>query len=169
MAFESYGEPIENIDGRTEYKYVSPTDLVARMIYSEAMAESYSGKVGCYWTYANRMILSIDEFGHSTYDIITNSGYDGMKTSFAHSPDRSSQAWYDSCYIAATGPSSNPIGHCLWFNKNLFFHNHSYTVDGITYYKFPGTPSFQKVVEKVVVGNHTFFRVEGSKYIKEYN
>lgn len=165
--FDYLGKPVDYIDSRTEYKNLTAADICARLIYSEAYSESYLGKQGVFWVCANRILLDIAEFGHTTWEVCTNpsNSFDGMKTSLAHRPDQSSQAWYDSCRISITNSGNvNPIGKCLWFNKNDFFNSNSYTYGGYTYYKFPGSTVYQKLVEKVVIGNHTFFRVEGSRY-----
>lgn len=156
--FDYLGEPLNYIDGRTEYKYQSTTDLVARMVYSEAAGESYKGKQGCYWVYANRLVKNSTQFGKSTYEILTKPGeFVGMKGSLAHKPNRTSTAWNDSCKIAVSGASnSNPVGKCLWFNTNSTFKSRSNSSGG---YTFDGGKTYKKVLEKVVIGNHTFFRV----------
>jgi hypothetical protein len=158
------GDPVPQIDNRTEYQYLLPQDIIARVIYSEAQGESYQGKQAVHYVIVNRLLLDMGEFGHSTWEICTNpvNSFDGMKTTAAHAPTTSSQAWQDSIYIAITN-TTNPIGHCLWFNRNDVFKNNCNAA--MTEYKFPGTSIYKKIVEKYVIGNQTFFRVEGSTYV----
>ena len=162
--FDYLGEPIEYIDGYTEYQSLYVTDVLTRLIYSEAAGESYSGKQGVAYTVWNRLAIDLPEFGSTVKEICTNpaNAFDGMKTSLAHTPDRSTQAWYDSCYIAVTGVSNNnPIGKCLWFNTNDLFNSR---LNFSGKYTFDGGKTYKTIVEKVVIGNHTFFRVEGYSY-----
>lgn len=158
------GEPVPYINGKDEYQYLSNTDLVARMIYSEASGESYSGKQGCFRVYANRLLIDVPEFGHTTFDIITNptNGFDGMKNSLAHAPNRSSQAWIDSCNIAALGAgNSNPVGKSLWFNTTPLFKSR---LNSAGKYTFNGGITYKTVTDKYEIGKHTFFRIEGYNF-----
>lgn len=158
------GESVPYINGKDEYQYLSNTDLVARMIYSEANGESYKGKQGCFRVYANRLYIDKSEFGRTTFDIITNqtNGFDGMKTSLAHAPNTSSQAWIDSCNIAALGAgNSNPVGKSLWFNTNSLFKSR---LNSAGKYTFDGGRTYKIITEQHVIGNHTFFSVEGYNF-----
>lgn len=78
------------------------------------------------------------------------------------SSDTSSDAWKVSLSIAKgikdDSTDDNPIGTCLWFNTNTYYN--SVTKKNGGKYSFGGSKTY-KVVEKVVIENHTFFRVEG--------
>ncbi|EJT5915583.1 cell wall hydrolase [Clostridium perfringens] len=150
--YDHLGKPIYST---SDYKLLSNTDLIARMLYSEAQGESYKGKQGCYYVYANRLKLNINEFGKSTYEILVGKGFFAMNNSFAMRPNTSSQAWLDCCKIAVAGPSnSNPVGNCLYFNTNARFSQLSSNGK----YNMQGT--WHTIKEKVVIGNHTFFRIK---------
>lgn len=134
---------------------------MARTIYSEAMGESYTGKVAIYHIAFNRLKKNMKEFGTPTMkDVLlkTPGGFDGLTTYYARNPNVYSQAWRDCCDIASTA-GSNPIGNCLWYNTNLVFASKTFTSGGYTYYRF--NSGAKKIVEKVIIGKHTFFRVEG--------
>ncbi|WP_145925817.1 hypothetical protein [Bacillus weihaiensis] len=84
-----------------------------------------------------------------------------MTTSLARCPQNSTQ-WNNS-YTAASSPSSvtKSVGRSLWFNTNsVFASRDGYDSSGNLTYTFPGQ-SPKRVVERVVIGNHTFFRVSG--------
>lgn len=162
-----YGEPLEN-KGTSEWDLSEfagrdSVDLLARMIYSEARGESYKGKQGCAHVAKNRKAKNTTEFGGNTYEGVLLKKYQfaGMTTESARKPDLTSTAWKDSLEIASNmATTTNPIGSCLWFVTNTYFKSHSRTKDGVEEYTFDGT-NYRKVVEKVVIGNHTFFRVQG--------
>lgn len=159
--YEMMGQPVSNQTGLQEFTDMPEEYILARTIYSEAMGESYTGKVAIYHIAMNRLRKNLSEFGRPTLkDVLlkTPGGFDGLTTSYARTPDVTSQAWKDSCDIAMTG-GTNPIGNCLWYNTNTVFTSNTYTSGGYTYYRF-GTSS-KKIIEKVVIGKHTFFRVEG--------
>lgn len=161
MAYEHLGRPLQYIDGYTEYQLEGVNSVLARLVYSEACNESYQGKQGVLYTVSNRVAIQRPEFGTSVLEVCLNrtNGFDGMKTSLAHTPDTSSQAWADSCYIAILWISSpDPIGKCLWFNTNSLFNSR---LNSSGKYTFDGGKTYKTIVEKVIIGNHTFFRVEG--------
>lgn len=85
-----------------------------------------------------------------------------MKTALAHTPNTSLQAWKDSCDIAViTISNPDPIGKCLWFNTNATYNSR---LNSTGKYTFDGGVTYKTVVEKVVIGNHTFFRIEGYNF-----
>lgn len=159
--YESMGKPVSNQSGLQEYEDMFTNDIWARTIYSEAIGESYTGKLAIYHIICNRQKKNSLEFGRPTFkDVLLHGDFDGLKTSYARCPNVYSQSWIDCCDIVMSG-GYNPIGNCLWYNTNTLFNNQLYSYGGYTYYKFPGTSSYKKVVEKVIIGNHTFFRIEG--------
>lgn len=136
--------------------------IMARTIYSEAMGESYTGKVAIYYIVINRQKKILEEFGRPMLkDVIleTLGGFDDLTTYYARNPYIYTQEWRDSCDIALTGGGGkNLIGNCLWYNTNTVFATKTFKSGGYTYYKF--NSGSKKIVEKVVIGKHTFFRVE---------
>jgi spore germination cell wall hydrolase CwlJ-like protein len=138
-------------------------DLVARLIYAEARGESMNGKKAVAQLVINRQLKNSSEFGGtSVHGVVLKSpgGFVGMTTSAARCPSTSTQQWQDSL-SAANNPGSGLIGKSLWFNTNTVFNNQSRTSNGYLEYKFPGTSTYKRVVERYVIGNHTFFRVSG--------
>lgn len=163
MAYYPYGEPLADQSGLNEFRGRDSVDLLARMIYSEARGESWAGKQGVAHVARLRKARNTSEFGGGTYEgVILKSGqFVGMTTQAAREPDTSSQAWQDCLYIASNmATQNNPIGTCLWFVTNSYFASHSRTSGGTEQYTFDGS-NYRNVVEKVVIGNHTFFRVAG--------
>lgn len=138
-------------------------DLLARMIYAEALGESEMGKRGVACVARNRKDhAKASEFGGTTYkDVVLASGqFSSITTSNFLKPDLNSTAWKDSLNIALNMDTVvNPISACLWFNTNDTYKNRTKTENGVEKYKFSGTDKYQQVVEKKVLGNHTFFRV----------
>lgn len=158
----AWGDPVANLPGLTEFDSLDSTDVLARCIYSEARGESQRGKAGVAWVISNRVDKNSSEFGGNTYKgvILKPNQFDGMTQKAAREPDTSSTAWDDCLSEAlASTRSSNPIGTCLWFVTNTLFASRVTETGGNQYWNF-GAGS-KKIVEKVVIGNHTFFRVEG--------
>ena len=157
------GACLTDQSGLTEFNGLTDVDLLARLIYSEARGESNTGKRGVYWIVMNRKSANKSYFGGSTTAgvILYPNSFEGMTTVYARCPDTSSQAWNDCLSIAQNG-GSNPISNCLYFVPNWLYEQQVDHYDGDEYYTFPGGgPYFQKVITKVIIGNHTFFRVEG--------
>ncbi|WP_281888923.1 cell wall hydrolase [Paenibacillus sp. YYML68] len=158
----AWGDPIQDLSGLQEFDPLDPVDVLARLIYSEARGESRTGKAGVVWVVSNRVDKNLSEFGGSTYKgvCLKPNAFAGLTTQSARQPDTSSSAW-DDCISEAlsSSRSSNPIGKCLWFVTNTYFSSKVTTSNGSEYWNF-GAGS-KKIVEKVVLGNHTFFRVEG--------
>jgi len=150
--------------GLSEFNAVTNnTELVARLIYSEAAAESMDGKKGVAQVVINRQLKnSVSEFGGANVrDVVlkTPGGFDGMTKSTARCPT-DVLAWNNS-WLAANDPGSATVkvGTTLWFNTNsLFAQRDGYDGAGYLTYTFPGQPA-ARVMEKVVIGGHTFFRV----------
>ncbi len=109
----------------------------------------------------NRKAKNSTEFGGNTVaGVVLRPGqFDGMTTSSARCPDTSSSAWSESLNVAQNG-GTNPIGKCLWFNTNTLYGNRTKIVNSKEHYTFDRT-NYKEVVEKVIIGNHTFFRVAG--------
>lgn len=145
----------------TEFNGLDSVDLLARLIYSEASTQEPKGKLGVYWVVVNRKNKNTSEFGgNTTAGVVLKSGaFDGMKTSNARCPSTSSTAWAESLSTASNG-GTNPIGKCLWFNGNEYYGTHTKTVNGQEKYTFNGS-TYIDVVEKVVIQDHTFFRLTG--------
>lgn len=159
---EVYGEPLADLTGLTEFNGRSAIDLIARLMYSEARGETQSGKAGVHYVVLNRMSKNLTEFGGNTYEgvILKPYQFSGMTTLSAREPDLTSSAWTNCLYLAnhfATEP--NPIGSCLWFLANAYFNNTVSNVNGVEYYNFGA--GAKQIVEKVILGGHTFFRVQG--------
>jgi hypothetical protein len=134
---------------------------MARLIYSESRGESITGKRGVARVVVNRQLKNLSEFGGSSArGVILNTpgGFVGMTTSDARCPNTGSTEWLDSLSVA-NDIGTNPVRQSLWFNTNTVFINQSR--NGGTEYRFPGTSTYKSVVEKYIIGNHTFFRVSG--------
>mgnify|MGYP003090206854 CR=1 FL=1 len=161
MAY-AYGEPLTDKSGLKEFAGRDSVDLLARVIYAEARGESWAGKQGVAYVVANRKKKNKTEFGGNTIEgvVLKPNQFVGMTTSDARQPDLTSQAWNDSLYIALNISSQdNPIGTCLWFVTNDHYAKHSQTKNGVEQYTFGS--GYKNVEEKVVIGEHTFFRVAG--------
>ncbi|MNI87268.1 hypothetical protein D3C73_1444500 [compost metagenome] len=91
--------------------------------------------------------------------VLKSGAFEGMTTSNARCPATSSTAWTD-CLSTATNGGTNPIGKCLWFNGNDYYATRIKTVSGKEKYTFDGS-TYTEVVEKVVIQDHTFFRLSG--------
>ena len=84
-----------------------------------------------------------------------------MTTSRARKPDLESDAWADSLDIASNmSTTKNPIGDCVWFMTNSAYKKDASGSGSNETFTF-SVSTAKKVVEKKVIGNHTFFRVEG--------
>ncbi len=156
----AYGDALKSTD---DLKGRDSVDLLARMLYSEAGNQTEKGKRGCAYVAKNRKDKDKKEFGGSTWEgvLLKENQFVGMTTSNALKPDTSSTAWKDSLDIAKNLSSkTNPIGTCLWFNTNTLYGKQSKTEKNKEYYKF-GSGAYNEVVEKVVIGDHTFFRITG--------
>ena len=156
----TYGEPLSSAD---DLKGRDGVDLLARMIYGEAGNQSEQGKRGCAYVAKNRKDKNTSEFGGNTWEgvLLKKNQFTGLTSSNGLKPDTTSDAWKDSLDIAQNLSSkSNPIGSCLWFNANSTYNNQSKSENGKEYYRF-GTGSYNEVVEKAVIGGHTFFRIVG--------
>lgn len=156
------GACLTDKSGLTEFNGLDSADILARLIYSEARGESLTGKRGVYHVVANRKAKNSSEFGGNTIlGVATKSGqFAGMTTSSARCPDTNSSAWSDCLSVAQNG-GTNPIGKCLWFNTTTLYGQRTRAVSGGgEEYTFNGS-TYTKVVEKVVIGNHTFFRLSG--------
>ncbi|MFM9279262.1 cell wall hydrolase [Paenibacillus jiagnxiensis] len=157
------GACLTDRSGLSEFNGLDSVDVLARLIYSEAQGETLEGKRGVYHVVVNRKAKNLSEFGgNTTLGIATASGqFAGMNTSNARCPDTSSSAWRDSLSVAQNG-GANRIGKCLWFNTNSLYRNRTRPASGGgEEYTFDGGASYRKVVEKVPIGGHTFFRVSG--------
>ncbi|RAV00178.1 cell wall hydrolase [Paenibacillus sp. YN15] len=160
----AWGDPIQNLSGLSEFDPLDVVDIMARLIYSEARGESTEGKVGVRKVLDNRYDHPArdSEFGGDTYKEIMLKPYafEGLTTISAREPDTNSTAW-DDCVSVTLGTLSvpNPIGNCLWFVTNSYFNNNVIQSGGEEYWNFGA--GNKKIVEKVIVDNQTFFRVEG--------
>jgi spore germination cell wall hydrolase CwlJ-like protein len=158
----AWGDPVQDLTGLTEFDPLDDGDVVARCIYSEARGESQKGKAGVVWVISNRVSKNLSEFGGNSYKkvVLKKNQFDGMTKAAARQPDVTSQAWKDCVSEAlASTRSQNPIGKCLWFVGNSYYANNVVKSGGNEYWNF-GSGN-KKIVEKVVIGNHTFFRIEG--------
>ena len=158
----AWGDPVPNLPELTEFDPLDPVDVVSRCIYSEARGETQEGKAGVVWVISNRVDKNLSEFGGNSYKgvVLYPYAFEGMTTIYAREPDNTSQAWDDCVSEAlAFSRSPNPIGNCLWFVPNLDFAANVID-DGTTEYWNFGRGN-RKIIEKVVVDNQTFFRVEG--------
>jgi hypothetical protein len=160
----NFGQSVANFAG---FSNLNETDVIARMLFSEARGESYEGKRGCAFLLRNRRAKNLSEFGGNTLKNIVLHGngsqFAGMTTASARDPGSIGQlaAWSDCMDIAANIESiSNPIGGCLWFWTNTLFNSRRRVVSGVEQIDLV-SGSYRDVVEKVIIGNHTFFRVTG--------
>ena len=156
----------DSLSSTNDLKGRDGIDLLARMIYSEAGNQSEEGKRACAFVAKNRKDKNASEFGGNTWEgvLLKENQFVGMTTANALRPDTSSTVWSTSLDIAKNLSSkTNPIGKCLWFNTNSLYSSRIRNVNGQggpEQYKFPGG-EYRDVVEKKVIGNHTFFRVSG--------
>lgn len=156
------GDPVADLAGLTEFNSLDATDLLARLIYSEASTQSKTGKAGVAWVVSNRVDKNLGEFGGNTYKgvILRQNAFEGMTTINARQPVTSSTTWLDSVEQAVISSRlSNPIGTCLWFVGNDHFAANVIKSGSIEYWNFG--EGNKKIVEKKVLGDHTFFKVEG--------
>ncbi|MCT4686783.1 cell wall hydrolase [Vallitalea sp.] len=156
-----YGEPLNSND---ELIGRDSVDLLARMVYGEAMSESFVGKEAVAMVAYNRKRYNDSEFGGNTYEgvLLHEPGFDSMQGTIVLQPDLNSGDWESSLQIARNMPRANPIGKCLWFVKNNLYSTLSrINSEGNEEFKFNSSPFWKLVVEKQVIGNHTFFRLEG--------
>lgn len=159
-----YGEPLPDESGLSEFEGRDSVDLLARMIYSEARGEAWVGKQGVAHVANNRKAKNLAEFGGNTFEgvLLYPGAFAGMTTLAAREPSLTSQAWTDSLYIAGNMATQyNPIGTCLWFVTNSYYEDNSRIYNGQEQYTFNGGSTWKNVVEKNVIGSHTFFRVTG--------
>jgi len=49
----------------------------------------------------------------------------------------------------------------MWFVTNSYYEDNSRTYNGQEQYTFNGGSTWKNIVEKNVIGSHTFFRVTG--------
>lgn len=158
----AWGDPLSDLAGLNEFQPLDVVDVVARCIYSEARGESQEGKAGVAWIISNRVDKNLSEFGGNSYkDVVLKPGaFEGMTLLAARQPDNTSSVWDDCVSEAlASTRSPNPIGKCLWFRPNSNYKNNVMTSGSTEYWNF-GSGN-RKIVEKYVIGNHTFYRVEG--------
>ena len=150
-----YGKALSSSD---ELKNLSNIDLLARMIYGEARGESLEGMRGVAHVAYNRKDHS--RFPSSLSSVLLNGGFDGLYSAEGLAPDTNSSSWKNSLDIAMKMQNlENPIGNLLWFNATKTFENNLKVNGGK--YKFGGTSTPVSVTNKKVIGNHTFFIVEG--------
>lgn len=150
------------VSDTSELSGLSELDLIARCIYAEARGESDVGRRGVACVIRNRKARGTTEFGGNTYSgvVLKSSAFSGMTSSSVLAPDTTSNAWTECVNIAKNIDTiANPIGTCLWFNTNSRYSQHSYTTDGVEYFSF--SSGAREVVEKYIIGNHTFFKVAG--------
>ncbi|MEK4277679.1 cell wall hydrolase [Paenibacillus sp. FSL R7-0026] len=156
------GDPLPNLPGLTEFDNIDTTDLLARLIYAESSTQSKTGKAGVAWVVSNRVDKNLSEFGGNTYKgvILKTNAFEGMTSINARQPNTSSTAWTDSVEQAlASSRLSNPIGKCLWFVTNTYFASKVIKSGATEYWNFGA--GNKKIIEKKVLGDHTFYRVEG--------
>ena len=158
----TYGEKITN----SEMSSRPGLDLLARMIYAEAEGEREIGKRAVACVARNRKDhAKASEFGGTTYKevILKPNQFTSVGNNKFLEPDLDSTAWSDSLDIALNMDTVvNPISACLWFNTNSLYNSRSRIVNGQEQYTFSETnPYYQDVIQKGVVGNHTFFRLSG--------
>lgn len=160
----TWGAPLNDQAGLNEFRGLDTVDQLARLIYSEARGETKTGKAGVAWTVINRVSKNLSQFGGDSYEnvILYPNAFEGMTKPEARQPDTSSVAWQDSVEQALSSSRlPNPIGSCLWFVGNTYFAaNVSPNASASVQYWNFGTGN-RKIVEKKVIGGHTFFRVEG--------
>lgn len=163
------GACVADKTGLTEFDGLSNLDLLARLIYSEARGETTQGLYGVARVVHNRVLKNLTEFGGSSVKGVilkTPGGFVGMTTVDARCPytDGVQGAEWRAALQAANiyGTEPNPVGKTLWFNTNSVYSSRVIKdSQGKDTYKFPNISYYQTVVEKYIVGGHTFFRVSG--------
>jgi spore germination cell wall hydrolase CwlJ-like protein len=150
-----YGEPLTS---KSQLVGRDSVDLLARMIYAEAEAESYEGKLGVAHVAKNRKWYNTAEFGGNTYEgVLLNNDEFALKLQ----PNLNSQAWEDSLEIASTmSTNENPIECCYWFNTTTYFNTRIRYKNGVKEYKAKSGTYFG-IENEIVIGNHTFFLLGG--------
>lgn len=161
----AYGDCLTDQSGLSEFNGRDSVDLLARVMYAEARNQEYVGRQGVCWVVKNRIAKNLPEFGGNTFaGVILSGDFKGMYDYAARCPNTTEYGWTSSLYIAQNHTTQyNPIGTCLWFNTNTYYNNHSRISGGVEQYNGFGT-GWKNVVEKVVLKDHTFFRVEGAQY-----
>lgn len=89
-AAASYGSCVADQSGLTEFNNLSTTDLMARLVYSEARGESMDGKEAVTQVVLNRGFKNLPEFGgQNISDVILHPGsFEGMTTIDARCPKK---------------------------------------------------------------------------------
>ena len=120
----NYGQPINSF---SDFYKLDNTDLLARLIYSEARGEIEDGKIAIAYIVHNRVLRNTDEFGGSTMKgVILKSpgGFQGMRTFSAMNPTKEPSAWKECLFVAENYLElKNPIDTRLWFLPTIIFHN----------------------------------------------
>jgi hypothetical protein len=163
----SYGAPLPDLAGLSEFNDISDIDLLARLIYSEAEDQIYKGKAAVAHIVWNRVAIGRSEFGGSNWKSVMlhtdrdgNPDFLGLRRYEARNPNLSSTAWQDSLDIAMRLSSvENPIRKCLWFatidTYNLNVKNGMYS--------FPGGGTYS-ITDAVQIDDHIFFTVQGYNF-----
>lgn len=166
IQFVEYGSKVESLSEMREV--CSPIDCLARMIMGEAEGEPRLGKVGVAYVVKNRQTIGKkSEFGGPDYKSIVLQGegsqFNGIRSPKALNPKAYNLSAWNECLDVASNFifESDPIGKCLWFNTTKLY-NSILAANGGKYKFASGLPL--KVVESKVIGNHTFFRVEGYNF-----
>ena len=150
------GRPITST---AEYSGLTEVDLIARCIFSEAGNQGNEGQRGVACVLRNRK--GHRRFPNSYREIILQANqFSGMGTGYAMRPDTSLANWIASVAVAKQiSTVANPIGTCTFFKRNDVYNNSIVSSGPPEVIYFASTNV--EVLEKVVIGNHTFFRVEG--------
>lgn len=152
----AWGEPVSSKDTLRDVAY-PVTEVMARVLYGEARSESDAGRRGIAHVVINRANKNLSEFGGSDYkDVMLYSG--AFSVSLA--PDTSSTAWEECVYLGKRFVTcDNPIGTCVFFRTNATYVANLDPSKKDEYIKLNG--KYLQVLEKYVIGNHTFYRPEG--------
>lgn len=147
------------ITSTAQYSGLTEVDLIARCIFSEAGNQGDIGQRGVACVLRNRK--EHRRFPNSYREVILQENqFSGMNSHYAMRPDTSSANWIASVAVAKQiATVANPIGTCTFFKTNSSYNNNIVSSGPPEVIYFSGANL--EVLEKKVIGNHTFFRVEG--------
>ncbi len=154
-----YGEALSTVQ---ELYGRSGIDLLARLVYAEAKNNSDSKKRGIAFVVENRRMENSEEFGGNTLEgvILEPTEFTKISSADALRPDTASSEWANSLDIAVNlSGKVNPIGNCFWYMSNVAY-SRIVQIEIEEEYLRDKSGILKKVIEKTVIDNCTFYRLE---------
>ncbi len=154
-----YGEALSTVQELYER---SGIDLLARLVYAEAKNNSDSKKRGIAFVVENRRMENSEEFGGNTLEgvILKPTEFAKISSADALQPDTTSSEWANSLDIAVNlSGKVNPVGNCVYYTTTALYSRRIFTENGEEYWAVTDMES-KKVLEKAVIDNYTFYRLE---------